>query len=312
MSDASPSTVGRLKVYWRLGRPFTMVAPALGMVSGAITAIGSKGGHHHFEGWMLFNILGGAFFAALLNTASNILNQITDLENDRINKPDRPIPKGEVTVREAWALSIVAYVLAMVVAWVVTPRGTYYMCFICALIAAVATYIYSAPPLRTKRLGWLANFTIAVPRGLFLKVAGWSLIIAPDTPEAWYIGSIFFLFLLGASSTKDFADMKGDAAAGCRTLPVIYGVRRTAWMIAPSFVLPFLLIPIGVHAHILTGNPVALDILGAGLAVWGAWVVWLILRRPEELATVENHVSWQHMYLMMFVTQVGFAVAYLV
>jgi 4-hydroxybenzoate polyprenyltransferase len=281
------------------------------MVSGAITAIGSAGGHH-WQWWMLGNIVLGAFFAALLNTASNILNQITDLEADRINKPNRPIPSGKVTVGEAWVLSLASYALALVVAWIVTRPGTYYMCFICALIAAVATYIYSAPPIRTKRFGWWANLTIATPRGLFLKVAGWSLIIAPDTPEAWYIGSIFFLFLLGASSTKDFADMKGDEAAGCRTLPIVYGVKRTAWMIAPSFVVPFLLMPVGAHAHVLTGNLIALDVLGVGLAAWGCYVVWLMVRRPEELATVENHVSWTHMYLMMFTMQVGFAAAYLV
>jgi len=47
--------------------------------------------------------------------------------------------------------------------------------------------------------------------------------------EPWYIGAIFGLFLLGASTTKDFADMEGDARGGCRTLPIIYGVRRAAW-----------------------------------------------------------------------------------
>jgi len=83
-------------------------------------------------------------------------------------------------------------------------------------------------------------------------------------------------------------------------------------MISPSFVLPFLMIPLGVHTGILTGDPVALDVLGAVLSAWGVYVLYLIVRRPEELATVENHVSWKHMYLMMFVAQVGFAVAYLV
>ena len=56
--------------------------------------------------------------------------------------------------------------------------------------------------------------------------------------EPWFIGAIFGLFLLGASTTKDFADMEGDARGGCRTLPIIYGVRRAAWMISPSFVVP--------------------------------------------------------------------------
>ena len=46
--------------------------------------------------------------------------------------------------------------------------------------------------------------------------------------EPWYIGAVFFLFLLGASSTKDFSDMRGDEAAGCRTLPIRFGVERAA------------------------------------------------------------------------------------
>lgn len=301
----------RLRLYWRLGRPFTMVAPALGMVSGAICALGAHGAPA-FATVMLWRMIGGAFMASLLNTASNVLNQIADVEADRINKPDRPIPSGKVTVREAWVLSISSYVLALVLAYIVSPAGTYLACFFCAAIAAALTYVYSAPPFRTKRFGWWANLTIATPRGFFLRLAGWSLVRAPDTPEAWFIAGVFFLFLLGAASTKDFADMKGDKAAGCRTLPIIYGVSKTAWMISPSFVLPFVMIPVGVHTGVLTGNGLALDLLGVVLSVWGVYVVYLIVRRPEELATVENHISWTHMYLMMFVAQVGFAAAYLV
>ena len=76
--------------------------------------------------------------------------------------------------------------------------------------------------------------------------------------EPWFIGAIFGLFLLGASTTKDFADMEGDARGGCRTLPIVYGVRRAAWMISPSFVVPFLMISAGAFAGILTGNPILL------------------------------------------------------
>ena len=232
-----PDTGERLRIYWQLGRPFTMVAPALGMVSGAICALGARDAPS-FAAVMVWRMIGGAFMAALLNTASNILNQVADLEADRINKPERPIPSGKVTVREAWVLSMSSYALALVLAYVISPPGTYLACFICAAIAAALTYVYSAPPFRTKRFGWWANLTIATPRGLFLRVAGWSIIRAPDTTEAWYIGAIFFLFLLGAASTKDFSDMKGDEADGCRTLPIIHGVRKTAWMISPSFVVP--------------------------------------------------------------------------
>ena len=90
-------------------------------------------------------------------------------------------------------------------------------------------------------------------------------------------------------------------------------------MIAPFLVLPCLLLPIGAwgHAHggsgraILTGNPRVLTILGAVLVRWGAYTAYLLLRTPEDLAKVENHPSWTHMYLMMMVAQIGFGVAYL-
>ena len=180
-----------------------------------------------------------------------------------------------------------------------------------SLVATVATFLYSVPPFRTKRLGIWANVTIAIPRGVLLKVAGWSCGQDGLGVEPWFIGAIFGLFLLGASTTKDFADMEGDARGGCRTLPIIYGVRRAAWMISPSFVVPFLLISVGAcerHPH---RQPALLHLLPLVMTTYGVYVCYLMLRRPEDLAVEENHVSWAHMYRMMFVAQVGFALAYL-
>ena len=180
------------------------------------------------------------------------------------------------------------------------------------VIAAVMTYMYSAPPFRTKRWGIAANVTIAIPRGVLLKVAGWSTVRSVMHWEPWYIGGIFGLFLLGAATTKDYADIEGDQANGCVTLPIKYGVRKSAWMIAPFFVLPFLLMPLGTQLGILTGNRMALDVAGFGLAAWGVYTAYLILRNPDELASTENHVSWTHMYLMMMATQIAFAASYLI
>jgi 4-hydroxybenzoate polyprenyltransferase len=194
-------------------------------------------------------------------------------------------------------------------------------CFFIYLAGMLFTFIYSAPALgRTKRFPIGANLTIAIPRGCLLKVAGWSMVARVNSVEPWFIGSVFMLFLVGAASTKDFSDMKGDLAGGCHTLPIRYGVRKAAWIMAPSFVLPWLLLPIGVRvsdpfapAHaILTGNATFLTILGGILALWGAYTVWLLVRNPEELTSTENHPSWRHMYLMMMTAQVGFAAAYLV
>ncbi len=297
-----------IRLYAELARPFTLVAPALGFFSGAVTALGAEPA----DPWTWAVVtpgLIGAVMAAVFNAGSNAINQIYDLEIDRINKPKRPLTSGRMTIPEAWAFTVVAYALTLVLAWFVAPGGRH-ECFWIVLIAVVATIIYSVPPLRTKQRGMWANITIAIPRGVLLKVAGWSAVKTVVAVEPWFIGGIFGLFLLGASTTKDFADMEGDERGGCRTLPIIHGVKKAAWMISPSFILPFLLINVGVWMGILTGHTLLLHALGLGMTAYGAYVCYLMLRRPEELATTENHVSWAHMYRMMFVLQIGFALAY--
>ena len=301
--------MSRARLFVEFSRPFTLVAPALGFVSGAATAYGAVPREIWHPDLIAFPLI-GSVMAAVLNAGNNALNQIYDLEIDRINKPKRPLPSGRLSIRDAWWFTIVTYIIAMVLAWLVAPGGRH-ECFWLVAVAVVCTYIYSVPPLRTKKRGIWANVTIAIPRGVLLKVAGWSSVKTVVGLEPWYIGAIFGLFLLGASTTKDFADMEGDARGGCRTLPIIYGVRRAAWMISPSFVFPFLMISAGAWAGILTGHFILLQGLALVMTLYGLYVCYLMLRRPEDLAVEENHVSWAHMYRMMFVAQVGFAIAYL-
>jgi 4-hydroxybenzoate polyprenyltransferase len=298
------------RTYLELGRPFTLVAPALGFLSGGLTALGAAPPGPLSMAALTYPLI-GSLMAAVLNAGNNAFNQIYDLEIDRINKPKRPLPSGRVSTSDAWVFAAVTYLLALVLAWLVAPGGQH-ECFWIVLVAVICTFIYSMPPLRTKRLGIWANITIAIPRGVLLKVAGWSSVKTIVGIEPWYIGAIFGLFLLGATTTKDFADMEGDRLGGCRTLPIQYGVRRAAWMISPSFVIPFAMINIGSALGILTGNFILLQALGLFMTTYGLYVCYLMLRRPEELAVEENHVSWAHMYRMMFVAQIGFAVAYLV
>jgi len=311
MSIVGTSSADRslAKAYLDLARPFTLVAPALGFISGALTAVGAAP-PERWSPWLLGPPLAGSAMAALLNAGNNALNQIYDLDIDRVNKPRRPLPSGRLTLRQVWWFTNITYATALVLAWLVAPRGRH-ECFWLVLIAVVCTYVYSVPPLRTKRLGIWANVTIAIPRGTLLKVAGLSSVKTIAGIEPWYIGAIFGLFLLGATTTKDFADMEGDRRGGCRTLPIRYGVRRAAWMISPSFVIPFLMINAGAALGILTGRPALLQALGAVMTAYGLYVLYLMLRRPEDLAVEENHVSWAHMYRMMFVAQIGFALAYL-
>jgi len=290
-------------VYWELCRPFTLLAPFIGFIAFAL--VGWRGVADAPFGEAVPRIVLGALSAALLNAASNIINQYFDLAIDRINKPARPLPSGRVSIPNALIFCLVLYVLSLSAAWAVGRQF-----FGIVVFTAVITYAYSGPPFRTKRSWWLANVTIAIPRGCLLVVAGWTAVRDMWALEPWVLGGIFGLYILGAASTKDFADMKGDEAGGCRTLPVRFGVDLSAKIISPFFVIPFLLMFLAAYAGVLTGGRWLLMALAVALMAWGTYVAWLILRRPSELATEANHVSWKHMYLMMLAGQVGIAAAY--
>jgi len=315
-----------LRTAVRLTRPFTLVPPLLGILSGAVCAFGSAHNPdpaHRLTPALLAAGLLVSLAAALLNGANNTLNQLTDLEVDRINKPERPLVTGEARAQEAWTLTWVVYALALLPTWWIEVPGdsllARHQCFWLFLAGFLFTLVYSLPAFgRTKARGLLANLTIAIPRGCLLKVAGWTVVASAGSWEPWVIGLLFGLFIFGAASTKDFSDVEGDRAGGCQTLPVKYGNRTAVKIISPFFVLPWLALPILAWVpdpaeparRLLTGNPLLLSALGVLLALWGGYTVWLLARNPDELSTTENHPSWTHMYLMMMAAQIGFALAY--
>ena len=152
--------LSRISIYLKFLRPFTLYPPAIGMISGGISAFGAYP-KCEFSPGIVINIALGSLMAALLNGASNALNQIYDLEIDKINKPHRYLPSGKITMKEAWTIAATLFIISLILAGLVN-----WQCFTMAAIATVMTYFYSAPPLRTKRLGIVANITIAIPRGV--------------------------------------------------------------------------------------------------------------------------------------------------
>ena len=292
-----------LKLYWAFARPFTLIPPMIGIFSGALIGYGATRVPFPF-----LHVALAVLAAAVLNAASNALNQICDFKNDSINKPHRPLPSGRMTRRQAWIFTAICYGIAMGLVSVVNIQT-----FFIYLAAALATVAYSAPPVRLKRRPFGSNFIIALIRGALLKVAGWAAVATVlASIEPWYIGFIYFAFLLGATTTKDFADIEGDRAAECITLPVKYGAAWSARAISPAFIVPWLMMALGVFIKVMTGNEAAVLVLSLVMLAWGSYVIYLINKDPRRLVSEgENHPAWHHMYWMMMVGHLGLAGAYL-
>ena len=78
-----------LRLYWTLARPFTLVPPMVGIFSGSLIGYGASRAP-----FRVMHVGLAVVAAAVLNAASNGLNQICDLQNDRINKPTARCPQG--------------------------------------------------------------------------------------------------------------------------------------------------------------------------------------------------------------------------
>lgn len=304
---------GRVRAFVDLLRPFTLLPPAIGMIAGALSAIGS--GRALVSGTRAMLLVGaGSLMAATLNAASNVLNQVHDAALDRINKPERPIPSGIVSTREARVLAAILYAIAMALAFTLTPGARPEVGWIVVFTAAL-TWAYSAPPVRARNSWWLGPLVIAVPRGLLLKVAGWGT-LAPifSDREPWILGSVFFFYVLGAAPTKDFADMEGDRLGGASSLPLRFGPRTAGRIMAPFLFLPGALLAVLPQISV-AGRPLLATapgwslVAGVLIAIHGFAIGTMLSGRPDA-PTPDGRRAWRHMYLLMMELQVASALLY--
>lgn len=286
--------MNKIKLYIQLARPFTLLSPAVGFIGGGLMAWS----HLKTNAPVPAGIWTGAIAAMLLNAYSNALNQIYDIGIDRINRPERPLPSGRVTIPQVWAFTVICLAASLGIAASVNLRLPLYFA-----AAAVATWAYSAPPLRTKARGLLANVTIAISRGELLFVSGWAAVASTATPAPWSAGFILALYVFGAASTKDFSDVEGDKAFGVVTLPAKYGPLPAAKVIAPFLILPFLLAPVFAAAGLLDRSAMPL----AALSVYGAAIAALLVKEQGAPSGKQSRASWGHMYILLILAQAGFA-----
>ena len=294
-----------LQKYIRLSRPFTLLAPFAGFVSGGIVACYmnlSPAAPGFADDALQSRFWLGAAGGALLNVFANAINQIYDIEIDRINCPERPLPAGRMTKKQAGIFGAVALAAALALGAAVNL----WLLLVFAA-AAATTWCYSAPPARTKARGLWANATIALARGVLIPVAGWTAVAPPAYPTPWAIGAIMGFFLFGAASTKDFSDVEGDRANGIKTLPVVHGPAKAARFIAPFLYIPFLLIPVLFKMGLLGGQALPVTIL----AVYGLYIAWFMKRHyGADQPASGSRAVWIHMYLLMMLAQIGFALSY--
>ena len=289
----------KVKGYIDLIRPFTLLAPLLVSTCIMIASFFYSGETSDVFLVLWNKIIPASFALAILNGASNALNQSTDIKADKISKPYRPIPKGIVSTGEAKIISIVLYLMAFYISATISIIFSIFI-----ILIATFTITYSIPP-RIKDVLFLNQFWVAIPRGLLGIIASWSVFGNPLQPLPLSIGFIAMFFLIGGSITKDITDSYADKKAGTRTLVNTFGVKKSAFMALPFMFFPFVMIPIMINNGILESYLWLLT----SLAIPGYLVFYLMIREEDKGSKVlENTSAWTLMYVTYFVFAFSFSV----
>jgi len=292
-----------IKKYIKLLRPFTMVAPFITGLIFSLVAMKYSPSPHNF--FLYFKILIGSLALALANATSNVLNQVWDIVEDRHNpvKRHRPVASGEISEREAMGLAFFGMIMMMLMAGCVNTTFT-----ILLAIIMMFSFIYSVPPLRTKKRLWLNNITIAIPRGLIGVLASVSIVCDPFIPEFIAIGSIISLYTFSVNPTKDISDVEGDKIAGVRNLCTVYGVKKAMRISAFFLVLTYVICILFVYFGIISnGWLFILMLLPVGIAI-----LYLMLFNPEKKFKGENTALWYLFYIQMIIIVISFVTTMLV
>jgi len=300
--DENFSYLKKISAYWELTRPITHLGIITLILS--ISVIASKGLPPIIP--LLISLLS----LLCLNAASNSINQFCDIKTDEISKPFRPIPRGDISLKNSLIFSIGLYITSLVLGIFINLQF-----YILLIIFAIISILYSVPPFRIKRKWYLSNFSIAISRGLLLTLLGWSIVTSIWNPLPWYLGLIFTLYHFGAGTIEDFQDVEGDKKENVITIPIKYGTKKAIKIISPFLYLPFvILIPFGIWLGIIPPLGIILILLG----FWGYSIskilnknlMYLHMHHKNTSSTCHTYI--RPVYWLTLLSPIFFAAVYIV
>jgi len=217
--------MGKPRGFLRIIRPLNCLMMGFAVIVGAslVSALNFS-----------MNLLLGFITSFTLTGASMAINDYYDREIDAINEPNRPIPSGAVSPKEALFfalfLSLVGFTAALM---------TNISCLIIAVIAWVVSMTYVTKGKQTGLPGnFLVSACVAIP-----FIYGGFVVKKPELPIIIFT-AIVFLSITGREVAKGIVDVEGDKSQNIRTIAVLYGEKTAAVAMSIFYVLAVSLSPL--------------------------------------------------------------------
>ncbi len=158
--------------------------------------------------------------ASLITAAGNVINDIYDIELDKISHPKRPLPLNKVSISQAKTIYILLNLLALILLFI----SSIYLTLI-GVLAIALLFIYSS---FLKKIFLLSNLVIAFLTGLTFIFAGEAV---NNLMSSFIPAGFAFLINLIREIVKDTEDLEGDIQCGINSLPIVLGFKKTSWIV---------------------------------------------------------------------------------
>lgn len=197
-------------------------------------------------------ILAGFFSVFFISASILVSNDYFDIETDKINAPDRPIPSNLVSLSEALSLSVFLLIAGLVLSYLISITA---LLFSSGL--AVIGFLYNR---KFKRNGLAGNLLVSFSVGMTFIFGGLSVGL-PFNKIVLFFAVIAALIDLGEEIAADSMDVKGDLLIDSNSIAIKYGKKaalkisvRIFFLVILLTIIPFLLkwfpviylIPIGI------------------------------------------------------------------
>lgn len=219
---------------WDFSRPHTLIGSGLSVLSLYLFATPTK---VWFSQKFIQSYLVAVVPALFMNIYITGLNQLTDIEIDKINKPYLPIASGKLSKLSGSAIVFLSLLISL------SFLELSNLPLKCALIGSgILGTIYSLPPFRLKRFPLLAAFCILVVRGSLINLGFYYGAkidvlsnVLPNTffqtlkayPQSGFLAIFFAVFGLVIAILKDAPDVIGDKSYNIPSFSVIFGSEKT-------------------------------------------------------------------------------------
>ena len=270
-----------LEVLWRFSRPHTVIGTTVSIVGLYLIAVDE--GIAPGVGDLALTLLAGL----CVNVYIVGINQLEDVEIDRVNKPYLPIAAGDMTREQGRVLVAAAGIVPVALALTQGPLE------LAAVLAGLAVgTAYSVPPLRLKRFPALASLSISGVRSVVVNLGVFAHFGTPIPAPVWALTLFVVPFAFAIAILKDVPDIEGDRRFRVMTLSVRMGARRVFEIGLAALVAAYL--------GMATIGPLAIGSADPVVLVAGHLAALALLWRFSREADVADHESFTRFYMRVW------------